>query len=70
MAVTHKYDTFKKFITIPSKKISIIGNDKFENYKFLSDYQPFTALLSSFLDNKLIQKTFKNKIVIKPIRAN
>lgn len=70
MAITHKYDIFRNFLVIPSKKISIIGNEKFENYKFTQKYQPFTALLSSFLCNKSIQKSFKGKIVIKPIRAN
>jgi glutathione synthase/RimK-type ligase-like ATP-grasp enzyme len=54
---------------IPSRKISIIGNEKFENYKFTQKYQPLTALLSSFC-NRAIQKAFKGKIVVKPIRAN
>lgn len=70
MAIHHKYDLFENFIIVPSKKISIIGNEKFENYKYAQKYQPFTALLSSFFCNKTIQKTFKNKIIIKPIRAN
>lgn len=69
-AIIHKYDMLKKFLIIPSEKISMIGNEKFENYKFTQKYQPFTALLSSFFCNKTIQKTFKGKIVLKPIRAN
>jgi len=70
IAVHHKYEMFRNFIIIPSAKISIIGNEKFENYKFTQKYQPFTALLSSFLSSKTVQKSFKGKIVIKPIRAN
>ncbi len=70
MATIYKYELLKKFTTIPSKKISLIGNEKNENYMFLKKYQPFTSLLSSFFWNKTIQKSFKNKIVIKPIRAN
>ncbi len=66
----HKYTTLKKLSTTPSKKITIISNDKFETYKFLEKYQPFTTLLSSFFDSKYLQKSFKGKIVIKPIRAN
>jgi glutathione synthase/RimK-type ligase-like ATP-grasp enzyme len=48
----------------------IISNDKFEIYKFTSDFQPFTSLLSTFFANEVIQKKFRNKIVLKPIRAN
>lgn len=70
MAVHHKHDTFKNFILVPSQKISIIWNEKFENYKYAEKYQPFTTLLSSFFWSKNIQKTFNNKIVLKPIRAN
>jgi len=55
---------------VPCKKIAVLGNDKYENYKFLSQYQPYTSLLSSFFDSKSVQKSFKGKIVIKPIRAN
>lgn len=69
-AITHKYDVFKNFLVVPSKKIAIIGNDKFENYKFTKHYQPFTALLSNFFCNETLQKTFTKNIVIKPIRAN
>lgn len=70
MAAYHKYETLHNFLIVPSKKITILGNDKYETYKFLSKYQPFTTLLSSFFNKKSIQKSFKGKIVIKPIRAN
>lgn len=70
IAIRHKYETCKNFLIIPSEKVAVIGNDKFENYKFTEKYQPYTVLLSSFLCSTTIQKTFKNKIVIKPIRAN
>lgn len=66
----HKYNIFKNITTTPSKKIMIISNDKFEIYKFTSEFQPFTSLLSTFFGNETIQKKFKNKIVLKPIRAN
>ena len=70
IAIRHKYETCKNFLIVPSEKIAVLGNDKFENYKFTEKYQPFTVLLSSFFCNTTIQKTFKNKIVVKPIRAN
>lgn len=70
MNTYYKYEVLNKFIVVPCKKISILGNDKYENYKFLSKYQPLTVLLSSFFDNKNIQWLFKGKIIIKPIRAN
>ena len=66
----HKYSTFKNIATTPSEKIMIISNDKFEIYKFTTEFQPFTSLLSTFFGNKTIQKWFRNKIVLKPIRAN
>lgn len=70
MGTYYKYHTFKNIPTTPSEKIMIISNDKFEIYKFTSEFQPFTSLLSTFFGNKTIQKWFKNKIVLKPIRAN
>lgn len=70
MAIRYKYETCKNFLITPSEKIYALGNDKFENYKFTEKYQPFTVLLSSFFCNTTIQKSFKNKIVIKLIRAN
>jgi len=70
MAINHKYDICKNFMIVPSKKISIIWNEKFENYKYTQKYQPFTALLSSFFSSKTIQNTYTKNIVIKPIRAN
>lgn len=66
----YKYTLLKNILTIPSKEIATISNDKFENYQFSSKYQPFTALLSNFFVNTTIQKTFKGKIVLKPIRAS
>lgn len=70
VGVTHKYEVLKDFVIVPSQKISTLSNDKFENYKFTQKYQPFTAILSSFFDNKTIQQSFKDIIVIKPIRAS
>lgn len=69
-AIYYKYEIFKDILTVPSKKITILSNDKFENYKFTSKHQPFTTLLSNFFVNVAIQKTFKGKIVLKPIRAS
>jgi len=68
--IKHKYEHLQSFAIVPSEKIAILWNDKFENFKFTHKYQPNTALLSSFFRNTTIQKTFKNKIIIKPIRAN
>jgi len=70
IAIYHKYEILNDFLMIPCKKIAVLGNDKYENYKFFSKYQPFTTLLSSFFSTEDIQKKFKGKIVIKPIRAN
>jgi hypothetical protein len=56
MGAYYKYHTFKNIPTTPSKKIMIISNDKFEIYKFTSEFQPFTSLLSTFFGNKTIQK--------------
>lgn len=68
--ILYKHNVLKKFIIVPSIKIAIIGHDKMENFKFLEKYQPMTCLLSSFIENAKMQKEFKNKIVLKPIRAN
>ncbi|MBU0626805.1 hypothetical protein KKG31_01460 [Patescibacteria group bacterium] len=37
---------------------------------FLKKYQPLTYLMSSFFRDKKAQASFKNQIIIKPIRAN
>lgn len=68
--IAHKYELLKDFIIVPSEKISTMSNDKFEIYKFNEKYQPVSSLLSVFFGKPSIQKTYKNKIVIKPIRAN
>lgn len=68
--ILYKHNILKKFIIVPSIKISIIGHDKMENFKFLEKYQPMTCLLKDFLENTEIQKKFTGKVVLKPIRAN
>jgi len=67
-AIKYKYEQFTWFTIIPSEKISIIGRDKFEQYTFMKNYQPHTALMHPFLNKKIVQKQFKGKIIIKPIR--
>lgn len=67
---TYKYETLQKFIIVPSEKVSVLANDKFENYKFTEKYQPFTCLLSNLFTSKAIWQQFKNMVVLKPIRAN
>lgn len=68
--IFYKYSKLDKiYKIIPSKKISIISNDKFETYLFCKNHQPKTFLLSSFFLEK-DKEILSNKIVIKPIRAN
>ena len=69
-AVKYKYEKLAWFLITPSEKMSIIGRDKFEQYTFIKEYQPHTSLLRPFLNKKTVQKQFKGKIVIKPIRWN
>ena len=60
----------KDYLVVPSKKISIISNDKYETYLFCKEYQPKTVLLSNFLRESITTNGLTNKVVIKPIRAN
>jgi glutathione synthase/RimK-type ligase-like ATP-grasp enzyme len=54
---------------ISSQKVSIISNDKYENFLFLKKHQPKTYLLKTFFyEHKKIH--LYSKIVIKPIRAS
>lgn len=68
--IKHKYENLQSFTVVPSEKIAVLWNDKFENFKFTHTYQPTTFLLSWFFKNTSIQKQFLDTIVLKPIRAN
>ncbi len=68
--IKHKYDNLQSFAIVPSEKIAVLWNDKFENFKFTHKYQPTTFLLSWFFNNTSIQKKFSDIIVLKPIRSN
>ena len=66
----YKYEVLKNFKMVPWLKIATIWNDKMENFKFLSKYQPMTCLLSSFFNSTYMQNQLDKKLVLKPIRAN
>lgn len=66
----YKYSLLEnQYKIISSKKVSIISNDKYENYLFLKKHQPKTYLLKTFFyEHKNL--LLSSKIVIKPIRAS
>lgn len=66
----YKYSLLEnQYKIISSKKVSIISNDKYENYLFLKKHQPKTCLLKTFFC-EYKDLSFSKKIVIKPIRAS
>lgn len=66
----YKYSLLEgQYKIISSQKISIISNDKYENYLFLKKHQPKTYLLKTFFcEGKKLW--LSEKLVIKPIRAS
>lgn len=61
---------YAPFTTVPSMRLKHIESDKYQVYQFVKDFQPKTALLTTFYFYKWLQDEFGEKLVIKPVSGS